>query len=216
MELFEQACRFYIISETLFAGADSFDPGTNFEQLNKQLVSLRLAYAVLKRKGLPTPNEAEFAAYTTVAHIPAQARPNPYDEFRHFAALLDPGLNYAARLLAAFEDTNWLLFFDLARNAPPLLGALTNRYLDTLRRRALMRLCTTGSQPCSFSPSAPKAGSNKFFLTDLTRTMLFDDEEHCYRYLSHFIREGFLDHTAVDMTPGTRSHSPARGLQLRG
>lgn len=33
--------------------------------------------------------------------------------------------------------------------------------------------------------------------------MLFDDEEHCYRYLSHFIREGYMDQVAVDMTPGS-------------
>lgn len=165
MELFEQACRFYIVSEALFAGAESFDPGTNFEQLNKQLVSLRLAYAVLKRHGLPTPNEAEFAAYTTVAHIPSQARPNPYDEFRYFAPLLDSGLNQAAQLLAAFQDINWVLFGDLARNAPPLLGALTNRYFDTLRRRALIRLCSSGARYCTQSQRQGPEATNSWSAT---------------------------------------------------
>ena len=70
--------RFYLLSGHLLceASVEDYSAHQNTEQLNKTLISLRMAYRDLSREqGVGFPHEAEFAAYNVLLHLGQVHRP---------------------------------------------------------------------------------------------------------------------------------------------
>jgi hypothetical protein len=159
--LYEQMVRFHIFAEYELCEAAATATDTeghnshlNIEQLQKCFASLFHQYDVLREKGRPQVNEAEFRCYFLLLTMdthgkygvdPAQPKID-LSKLRP-EILATPALQFYLRIQRANAARDYIAFFRLAREAPYMASCLLHAYFVPIRARVLRQLTGKGYRP---------------------------------------------------------------------
>lgn len=140
VQLMERCARFHIYSAHRFVETDlNVFPKINEENLTKSIQSLKDFYYDLSLKNIQCPNEAEFRGYDILLNL-------LNGDILREISILKPAIRnsepvkFAAKVLTAFNNKNFVKFFDLMREATFLNGCIMHRYFGIMRIQAFRLL----------------------------------------------------------------------------
>lgn len=159
--LYEQMVRFHIFAEyelceeaASAVDTEGYNSHLNIEQLQKCFASLFHQYDVLREKGRPQVNEAEFRCYFLLLTMdthgkygvdPAQPK---IDLSKLCPDILGaPALKFYLRIQRANAARDYIAFFNLVQGAPYMASCLLHAYFVPVRARALRQLTGKGYRP---------------------------------------------------------------------
>lgn len=138
--LMERCARFHIYAGHRFFGEDpQVFPRINDENLVKCIQSLKDFYYDLSLKGVECPNEAEFRGYDILLNLGSS------DVLRGISRLRksvrdSEAIKFAAKVHAAYSNSNYVRFFNLLRQATFLDACVMHRYFGQMRFHAFRLL----------------------------------------------------------------------------
>ena len=191
--LYEQMVRFHIFAEyelceeaASAADTEGYNSHLNIEQLQKCFASLFHQYDVLREKGRPQVNEAEFRCYFLLLTMDTHGKygvdpAQPKIDLSKLCpdVLGAPALKFYLRIQRANAARDYIAFFNLVQGAPYMASCLLHAYFVPVRARALRQLTGKGYRP-----------GEAFPLSDVAEWLMLDtpDEAKDFCHL-HGVRQ---------------------------